>query len=406
MLLFDRGTDLLRARQLVQERVATVTPTLPTWAAPPVMIQPLSSTSRVMKIGITSNTVSLMDLSTIAYWKIRTRLLRVPGVANAPIWGERLKQMQVHVDPQRLQASGLSLTSVMDATGEALDAGILQYSESFNIGTGGFIDTPNQRLSIRHVLPIALPTDLATVPIYKDNGDRVPLSSVADLVWGHQPLTGDAVVNDGRGLMIIVEKLPWANTLEVTQGVEDALEELKPGLPGIELDTTIFRPATFIELSLDNLTKALLIGALLVVLVISTFLFDWRAALISVVSIPLSLVAAGLVLYFRDTTINVMVLAGLVIALGVVVDDAIIDVQNITRRLREHRRSGSVRSTTSIVLEASLEVRGPIVYATAIIMVADGPDLLPAGPDRGVLQSFGVVVRAWQLRPRSSSRSP
>jgi CzcA family heavy metal efflux pump len=334
------------------------------------MLQPLSSTSRVMKIGITSDTVSLLDLSTIAYWKIRTRLLRVPGVANAPIWGERLKQMQVHIDPERLRRNDVSLVTVMDSTAEALDAGILQYSQAFNIGTGGFFDTPNQRLHVRHVLPIATPDDLANVPIYTRNGDRVPLSSLGDLTWEHQPLTGDAVINDGQGLMIIVEKLPWANTLQVTREVEKAIQELQPGLPGIEIDTTIFRPATFIELSLDNLTKALLIGALLVILVIGAFLFEWRAALISVVSIPLSLVAAGLVLYLRETTVNVMVLAGLVIALGVVVDDAIIDVENIVRRLRLRRAEGDTRSAATIVLEASLEVRGSIVYATMIIFAA------------------------------------
>ena len=370
VLLFDRGTDLLRARQLVQERVTAVTPTLPTWAAPPVMLQPLSSTSRVMKIGITSDSVSLMDLSTIAYWKIRTRLLRVPGVANAPIWGERLKQMQVHVDPKRLQENQVSLVNVMDSTAEALEAGILQYSQAFNIGTGGFIDTPNQRLSVRHVLPIVSPKDLEKVTLYRKDGKRVLLSSVSDLVWDHQPLTGDAVINDGPGLMIIVEKLPWANNLEVTRGVEKALEELKPGLPGIEIDSTIFRPADFIELSLHNLERALLIGALLVILVIGLFLFEWRAALISVVSIPLSLLGAGLVLYVRHTTVNVMLLAGLVIALGVVVDDAIIGVQNIVRRLREHRKTGSQESTATVVLHATLEVRGPIIYATLIILAA------------------------------------
>src|SRR3990170_270974 len=262
VLLFERGTDLLRARQLVQERVTAITPTLPTWAAPPVILQPLSSTSRVMKIGFTSDTVSLIDMSNIAYWKIRTRLLRVPGVANAPIWGERLKQMQVQIDPEQLRKNDVSLVTVMDSTAEALSAGILQYSQAFNIGTGGFIDTPNQRLTVTHVLPIESPVDLAKVPIYTQNGERVPLSALGDLVLNHQPLIGDAVINDGPGLMIIVEKLPWANNLEVTRGVEQAIEELKPGLPGIEIDTTIFRPADFIELSLDNLEKALLIGAL------------------------------------------------------------------------------------------------------------------------------------------------
>ncbi len=370
VLLFERGTDLLHARQLVQERVATVTPTLPTWSSPPFMIQPLSSTSRVMKIGLTSDTVSMTDMSVIAYWKIRARLLRVPGVANTPIWGERLKQLQVHVEPEKLRDRGVSLTQLMDVTADALDAGLLRYSEGAVIGTGGFIDTPNQRLSIRHIQPIVSPESLAEVPLEGVNGDSVLLSDVSRLVWDHQPLAGDAVINDGPGLMLIVEKLPWANTLEVTRGVEQAIEELRPGLPGIEIDTTIFRPATFIEQSIDNLTKALLIGALLVILVLGAFLFEWRAALISLVSIPLSLVAAGLVLYLRDTTVNVMILAGFVIAMGVVVDDAIIDVENIVRRLRQRREEGSRTSTASVVLEASLEVRSAILYATLIIVAA------------------------------------
>jgi CzcA family heavy metal efflux pump len=372
-ILFERGTDLLRARQLVQERVTSVTPTLPTWAAPPVMIQPLSSTSRVMKIGLSSKSLSLIEMSTISYWKIRARLLRVPGVANVPIWGERLQQMQVHVDPQKLQENGVSLLQVMDSTANALDAGLLRFSNGAVIGTGGFIETPNQRLSIRHVLPIVTPDDLGKVTIEREDGKALLLSDVARLVEDHQPLAGDAVINDGPGLMLIVEKLPWANTLDVTRGVETAMDELQPGLPGMEVDTTIFRPATFIETSIDNLTQALLIGALLVVLVLGAFLFEWRAALISVVAIPLSLVAAGLVLYLRGTTVNVMILAGLVIALGVVVDDAIIGVQNILRRLRENRREGHGKTTAAIVLEASLEVRGPIVYATLIILIAMAP---------------------------------
>jgi CzcA family heavy metal efflux pump len=372
-LLFERGTDQLHARQLVQERIEAVTPTLPSWSSPPFMIQPLSSTSRVMKIGLSSNRLSLIEMSTIAYWKIRARLLQVPGVANVPIWGERLQQMHVQVDPRKLRENGVSLINVMDTTADALDAGLLRFSEGSLIGTGGFVDTPNQRLNIRHVLPIATPADLARVTIEKENGKRLLLGDVATLVENHQPLAGDAVINDGPGLMLIVEKLPWANTLDVTRGVEQAMDEIRPGLPGMEVDTTIFRPATFIELSLDNLTKALLIGALLVVLVLGAFLFEWRAAVISVVAIPLSLMAAGLVLYARGATINVMVLAGFVIALGVVVDDAIIGVQNVVRRLRKSRREGSRKSAFTVVLEASLEVRGPIVYATLIIVAAMVP---------------------------------
>jgi CzcA family heavy metal efflux pump len=374
VLLFDRGTDLMHARQVVDERVGTITPTLPTWAAPPVMIQPLSSTSRVMKIGLTSDSLNLMDMSIIAYWKIRARLLRVPGVANTPIWGERLKMQQLQMDPAKLKQHGISLERVMDDAANSLDAGLLQFSEGSFIGTGGFIDTPNQRINIRHVAPIVEAKDLANVPIEKVNGKRLTLGDVGNLVIDHQPLVGEGVINDGPGLMMIVEKLPWANTLEVTRGVEEAMEEMQPGLPGMQVDTTIFRPATFIEHSIDNLTKALLIGALLVILILGIFLFEWRSAVICLTAIPLSLIAAGLVLHWRGTTINVMVLAGLVIALGVVVDDAIVGIENTVRRLRQHRREGgNGRSTSRVILEASLEVRGPIVYATLIIVAAMVP---------------------------------
>jgi CzcA family heavy metal efflux pump len=378
-LLFKQGTDIFRARQLVGERIAIVGSTLPTWAAPPFEMPTTSTTSRVLKIGISSKRYSIQQLSSIAYWKIRARLLRVPGVANVALWGEHLQQLLVQVDPKRLRERGVSLDQVMETTADSLDAGLLKFSSGAVIGTGGFIETPNQRLAVRHVLPIVAPENLAQVPVERADGERVRLAEVADVVEGSMPLAGDAVVNDGPGVLLIVEKYPWGNTLDVTRGVEKALDEMRPGLSGIAIDSHIFRAANFIDESIDNLTRALIIGALLVMLVLIGFLFEWRAALISVVAIPLSLVAAGLVLYARGATINVMVLAGLVIALGVVVDDAIIDVQNIVRRLRDHRKAGSTKSTATIVLEASLEVRGPIVYATLIVVAAMVPIFLLQG---------------------------
>ena len=371
VLIFEPGTDLIYARQLVAERMATVS--LPTWAAPPVMIQPLSSTSRVMKIGMSSDQYDLMDLSMVAYWKIRARLSEVPGVANVPIWGERIKSPQLHVDLEKMQEYNVTLNEVMNVTADALDVGLLQYSEGNVIGTGGFLETPNQRLQIHSVVGILTPQDLAQVPIYnrtKPDGTPLVLDDVGELVWGTWSLFGDAVINEGPGLMLIVEKLPWANTLDVTRGVEEALAEMAPGLKGIDIDTTIFRPATFIELSINNLTESLLVGAVLVVIVLLFFLYEWRVALISATIIPLSLMAALLVLNLRGVTINVMTLAGLAIAIGAVVDDAIVDVENIVRRLRRLRAEGSTQSTTSIVLEASLEVRGAIVYASLIEIAA------------------------------------
>ncbi|MFE4544019.1 efflux RND transporter permease subunit [Arthrobacter sp. NPDC056727] len=373
ILIFKQGTDLLNARQQVSERMAAVTAALPTWAAPPVMLQPLSSTSRVMKIGMTSANRSMIEMSMLSYWTIRARLLRVPGVANVAIWGERLQMLQVQVQPEKLKARNVSLNQVMEVTAGAVDAGLLQYSPGKFIGTGGFIDSPNQRMSIRHVQPITSPADLAKVTIREDHGTALHLGDVARVVEDHQPLIGDAVINNGHGLMLIVEKLPWGNTLEVTRGVEEALHELQPGLSGVTFDTTIFRPASFIEEAISNLSLALLLGCLLVVMILSAFLFQWRTALISLIAIPMSLLTAIMVLYLTGSSVNTMILAGLVIAVGVVVDDAIIDVENIMRRLRQHRSRGGGESTASVVLKASLEMRSPIVYATIIIVVAALP---------------------------------
>jgi CzcA family heavy metal efflux pump len=382
-LIFDRGTDLLHARQLVQERMDLVAPNLPTWAAPPVMLQPLSATSRALKIGISSDSLNLMQQSMIAYWTIRQRLLRVPGVANVPIWGERIEMLSVRADRDRMQAHNVSLQTVMETTGDALDSGLLQFSAGSYIGKGGFVETAERRLSVRQKLPIASADDLARVIIPRSAEEQeaaqaegrppLRLGDVATVVTEHPPMIGDAVINGGPGLMMIVEKLPWANTLDVTKGVEEAVAAMEPGLPGLEIDTTIFRPATFIETSIENLSNALLLGCLLMIVMLFLFLYEWRVALISIVAIPLSLLAGFMVLSWRGTTINTMILAGFAIALGDVVDDAIIDIENVVRRLRQHRREGSGRSTAGVILGASLEVRGAIVYATLIEVVAVVP---------------------------------
>ena len=246
-LLFKMGSDLMAARQRVQERVKLAIAELPQSSGMPVMLQPLSSTSRVMKIGLTSDELSLIDMSLVAYWKIRARLLRVPGVANVPIWGERLHQYQVLADPERLRAHDVSLISLQEQTAKNLDVGsLVSWSDAGEVGTGGFIDGPNQRLNVRHVFPVITPEDFSQVTIQNRFGETLLLSDVADLVIDHQPLLGDAVINDGPGLMLIVEKLPWANTLDVTRGVEDAIEMMRPGLQGIEIGRASCRERVFI----------------------------------------------------------------------------------------------------------------------------------------------------------------
>jgi CzcA family heavy metal efflux pump len=371
LLIFKPGTDLMEARQLVQERLSIVTPSLPTWASPPFMLPPLSSTARTVKIGISSDKYSVMDLSMIGYWKIRERLLRVPGVANVAMWGERIQMVVVQVDPMRMVEHRVPIDEVVQVVSDSLDVGLIQYSTGAVIGKGGWLETANQRLPIRHVLPLLLPADMVNVPINdrtKPDGTPLRLVDIADLVEDTWPMIGDAVVNDGPGLLLIVEKFPWANTVEVTKGVEAAMAEMQPGLPGIEVDTTIFRPATFVEVAIDNLLNSLLIGALLVVVVLLLFLWDWRIALISATIIPVTALITLLVLSYFGTTLNVMVLAGLVISIGAVVDDAIVDVENVVRRLRQFRREGSKLPTSIVVLDASLEVRSAIVNASLIEM--------------------------------------
>ncbi|MFN0300071.1 MAG: efflux RND transporter permease subunit [Burkholderiales bacterium] len=381
-LLFKMGTDLLEARQGVQERVKLAIAELPQSAGMPVILQPLSATSRVMKIGITSKTHDMMDLSMIAYWTMKFRLMSVPGVANIPIWGERIKSLQVQVDHDKMRAYDVTLDEVMETTSEALDFGLLRYTAAAKTRIDGMFDTPNQRLIVHYQTPVVSPEQLAEVPVAMKNKRRTDaprIGDVADVRWDTWPMIGDAVINDGPGLMMIVEKLPWANTLDVTRGIEQVIAQLKPSLHGIEIDTTIFRPATFIEQSLENLTAAIVIGALLVIVILFAFLYEWRVALISVIAIPLSLVAAGVVLYFFDVTVNTMVLAGFVVALGSVVDDAIIDVENVVRRLREARLAGSTKTTARIIFEASLEVRPAIMQATVIIALAVAPVFFMGG---------------------------
>ncbi|TCM15780.1 CzcA family heavy metal efflux pump [Novosphingobium sp. PhB165] len=357
-ILFQRGTDVMRARQMVGERVAQVQARLPLAARQPVLMPPLSSTSRAMKIGLTSDKLDQMKLSELVRWTIRPRLMAVPGVANVAVWGQRDRQLQVLVDPDRLQAAGVTLAEVRAAAGDAV-----------LVGGGGFIDTPNQRIAVQQAGMVQNAEQLAQA-IVKQSGDApVRLGDVARVQDGYAAPIGNAIIDDVPGIMLIVEKQPTANTLELTRAVEAAIAELKSGLGEVKVDTTIFRPATFIERSIDNLTQALLIGCALVAAVLFLFTRDWRQAVISLTAIPLSLLGAGLVLLWSGATINVMVIAGLVIALGEVVDDAIIDVENIARRLRLNREAEIPRSAFAVVLTASLEVRSAVVFASLIVML-------------------------------------
>src|SRR5512143_3088997 len=270
VLTFKPGTDLMRGRQMVSERL-TQAFALPHVSRPPTMLQPMSSTSRVMMIGLSSQTLSLIQMSVLARWTIGPRLLSVPGVANVAIWGQRDRQLQVLADPKKLLDKKVSLLQVLETTGNSLWVSSLSFVEASTPGTGGFIDTANQRIGIRHLLPIVSPEGLAQVPI---EGTKLVLGDVATIREDHQPLIGDAVTNEGTGLLLVVEKFPGANPLVVTRAVEAALDELKPGMAGLDMNPSVYRPADFIEAAVQNVGLALLAGLLLVLLVFVAFWFE------------------------------------------------------------------------------------------------------------------------------------
>lgn len=364
-LIFEPGTDPMIARQLVAERL-TQAFALPNVSKPPMMLQPLSSTNRVMMIGLSSQDLSLIDLSVLARWNIRPRLMGVPGVANVAIWGQREQQLQVQVDPERLYRQGVTLQQIIETAGNALWVSPLSFLNSSTPGTAGWIDTPNQRLGLHHVLPIKGPEDLSKVSVAGSSGLR--LSDVATVVEDHQPLIGDAGLSDQAGLLLVIERFPEANTLEVTDDVEEVLDALQPGLTGVEIDT-IFRPASYIELTIYNLVVAALLAGVFIGLALFTFLDAWRVVFIGVLSILGVLLIAGLILLLHGTSINAMMIVGIVIAITIVIDDVVLDSETTVRRLRESADMNRDQSLQSVIVSATLQLRRPLSYATIIMLL-------------------------------------
>lgn len=374
VMLFEPGTDLFKVRQMVSERVAEVKHQLPQQVfergGGPRMMPPLSSTSRVLHIGLTpkqrtkgelakgEKQLTQTDVSVLMKWVIGPRLLAVPGVANISTYGLHDKQFQVLVKPQVLRDYGLTLEQVK----LALKNGIVY-------GSAGYHITPNQQIALQLLTRVEREEDLKQIVVaHRKDSTPIHLGQVATIEAGNPLFIGEGVINDRAGLFVVVEKFPWANTLQVTHETEKVMANLESSLPGVEVTTKIFRPATFIENALDNLKFAMIVGCILVALILVAFLFEWRTAVISLTAIPLSIVAALLILSRLGMTINTMVLAGLAIAVGEVVDDAIIDVENIVRRLQENRKLAQPRSAFRVVLDASLEVRSAVVYASFIVV--------------------------------------
>jgi Cu/Ag efflux pump CusA len=332
VLVFDKGFDVYKGRQLVQERLTQLGgAAFPNVSKPATMLPPLSSSSRVMMIGLNSDKLTPIQQSVIARWTIRPRLMGVQGVANVAVWGMRDQQIQVQVDPEKLRDEDVTLDQVIRTAGNAQIASPISYLEASVPGTGGFIETPSQRLPIRNVFDnIASPESLGKVPV-EDTRGRLRLTDVANVVEAHQPLIGDAVVDGGEGLILVIEKFPGADTAEVTEAVEEELENLETGLEGMTTDTSIFRPADYVEKAQNNIGIAGGIGAVLLIVALVAFVRRWRQVFISVVTIPTSLVAAALAVHWSGQTFNAISIAGLAIALTVVVDAAVTGADALTR---------------------------------------------------------------------------
>ncbi|MHB8412797.1 MAG: efflux RND transporter permease subunit [Candidatus Acidiferrales bacterium] len=379
---FQIATDVYRARQVVTERLTTLEGRLPSSVQPPVMEPLTSTTGNILYVGLTSSTLSLMQLRTIADWTVRLRLLSVPGVANVTVFGGDVKQYQIQPIPERLIQFDLGMNEVFNAAQNAT-----------GIRGAGFIDSANQRLILQSQGQALTPAELASTVVAQSNGVNVTLGQVANVSEAPAPPFGAATIDGQPGVGLMVLDQYGANTLEVTQAVEQELESLRPTLnhQGVQTHTKLFRPANFIETALSNIRSSLLIGAVLVIVVLFLFLFNFRTAAISCTAIPLSLLVAVTVMEQMGFTLNTMTLGGLAIAIGEVVDDAVIDVENVLRRLRENRTLPNPRPAIRVVLDASMEVRSAVVYASFAVVLVFVPILTMSGLAGRIFAPLGIA---------------
>ena len=364
---FEFGTDIYRARQLVTEKLQQVR--LPAGVLPPVL-GPISSTmGEIMLISMTSKTTSPMELRSLADWVVRPRLLGVAGVSQVMIIGGETKQYQVLVDPAKLVDYGLTLKQVSDAV-----------ATSNANSSGGFLERPNEEFLIRGRARITSLEDLANSVITVRKGTPILIGNVAAVRAGAALKRGDGSFNGQPAVVATIQKQPNANTLEVTQQIETALANLKSTLPpDVQIETKAFQQADFIKRAVGNVQEALIEGGILVTIILFLFLWNFRTTFISLTAIPLSLLAAILAMNYFGITINTMTLGGLAIAIGELVDDAIVDVENVFRRLRLNARLAVPEPVTKVIFKASSEIRNSIVFATLIIVLVFLPLLSMAG---------------------------
>lgn len=369
-VVFDRRGDPYRQRQVITERLAEAASVLPAGVGPP-LLSPLSSSMEYLEhFGFTGDRLTPVELRGLVRWVVAPQILAVPGVAQVQLFGGAERERQVLVDPQKLIANGVTLDDVFHATQRATEL----------IG-GGYIETPSQRIVLRAQAPGATPQALSQAVLATRHGLPIQVSDVATVRDAAAPRFGDAIIGDQPGILVETSTQYGANTLTVSRALEQRLSQLAPALrkEGVVYHPALLRPASFIESALVRLRASLLIGAVLVVFLLLATLRDWRGALISFSSIPLSLLATVWILGMFGLSLNTMSIGGLVVALGVVVDDAVIDVENITRRRRNAGAAGAELDARQLFVNASLEVRLPVFYATAAVALALLPIVMLTG---------------------------
>lgn len=368
-IIFDENTDIYRNRQVIAERLATLNNQLPQGITP--NITPLtSSASTVLGIGLTSKTRSLTELRTIVDWTIVPHLLSIPGVADVNVFGGKVRQFQVQVDSEKMIRYGVSLIQIEEAVKKAT-----------GVRGNGFIENKNQRIVINTEGQSTTPEKLAQATLLRMNGQTITLGDIGKVVEGVAPSISAASINEETGVYLSIQGQLGANTHAVTKAIESALQELKPTLVAehVVLHEGLFRPDNFIDVAIKGVRADIIIGSILVITVLYLFLFNARTAFISATAIPLSLLSAIVVMSYFNIGLNIMVLGGLAIALGEVVDDAIIDTENIFRRLRENRLLVHPIAIHQVVFDASMEVRSSVVYATIIVALVFMPLLTLGG---------------------------
>ncbi|MBP6721150.1 MAG: efflux RND transporter permease subunit [Bacteroidia bacterium] len=380
---FEWNTDIFKARQIVNEKISAVAEKLPAGVGTPTMGPQSSIMGEIMLIGLTADSTSQMDLRTIADWTLRPRLLATGGVSQVIVIGGDYKQYQILASPQKMNSYGVSLTELLKAS-----------TEANGNSSGGFMNEYSNEYIVKGIGRTSEVNEIGSAFVKMVDGKPVRIEDVAEVKIGASPKIGDGSLKGKPAVILTVMKQPATNTLALTATIDDAITELQATLPkDVEINTKIFRQADFINASIGNIKKTLLEGSIFVVIILLLFLMNWRATLISLLAIPISLIVAILTLKWLGFTINTMSLGGMAIAIGALVDDAIIDVENVFRRLKEDalKPVGERRDKLKVIFDASVEIRTSIINATFIIIVAFVPLFFLSGMEGKLLAPLGIA---------------